>query len=264
MKRKMFITAVLLLHSAAFAQQPARPAKGQPGPEAARARAKTEALRNQAEDHLRWVRTALAPVPNVRVDLDMNNVPVRDALKQVFAQAKQEFVVDADVPEDARITARAKNVQLGTALDLITQSARVRWGREIKDGKTVYRIGKSVRSSVFASPGATGVFSLDLNRLRDSSPLIYRYGVTEQRSTFTCPHCKGQATVLRQNQQPRCPECQRVFQSDWQFCPHDGAKSPAVSSDWKFCPICGKAVDMEKAEQNVPRGHTHFSISEPF
>jgi hypothetical protein len=74
----------------------------------------------------------------------------------------------------------------------------------------------------------------------------YVWSMQEQRSMFRCPHCKGQATVLRKQEQPKCEKCARPFQSGWQFCPADGAKRPAAVGEWKFCPFCSKKVDGEK------------------
>jgi hypothetical protein len=196
---------------------------------------------------------------NVRVNLDLNNLPVKDALKQVFDQAKREYVLDADVPDDKRVTVRAADVPLNTALDLITGAAGVRWGQEIKDGKAVIRVGKNAPRSLFAAGNlatiyGNGMNALDLARQGDLGPLIYRFGTTERRSTFTCPHCKGQATVLRASRQPRCAKCDRVFQSSWQFCPQDGTKRPAAAGAWKFCPICGKPVAMDSTTTDAPAG----------
>src|SRR5688572_7627468 len=59
------------------------------------------------------------------INVDVNNAPIREALKQIMEDAKQEYAIDADVPDDARVTVRARNVKLSTALDLVTQSAGV-------------------------------------------------------------------------------------------------------------------------------------------
>jgi hypothetical protein len=118
-------------------------------------------------------------------------VPVPEALKQVFAQAKLEYELDADVPADKRVTARAEAVQLGTALDLVTQAGGVGWTRTVRDGKTVYRVGKNRSpvlglfpnvNSVRAVPGST--YSLDLNKIQGADPFVYRWNSTERRSTL--------------------------------------------------------------------------------
>lgn len=200
-----------------------------------------------------------APSPlDTKLSIKFDNLPVRDALKRVLEQAKQDYVVDDDVPADAKISLDVKDVRLSTVLDLLTQSAGVGWHREVArqrsqtnaSSKTIVRVGKSV---------ATNRLSGTLNRVLPSNiivsgrqptvldPFLYRYSTTEQRSTFTCPHCKGQATLLQTRRaQPACPKCQRTFQSDWQFCPSDGTKRPAATTGtWRFCPLCGKTVSLQ-------------------
>jgi hypothetical protein len=186
------------------------------------------------------------------VDLDLDNASVRDALKQIFDRAKQEYVVDADVPQDSRITVRARKIKLATALDLVTQATGVGWARERRDSRTVYRIGKSVSGfhDLRFSTGSQSApfvhfdsfYPVRANALlqTDAAPYLLQYGL--ERSQFTCPHCKGQATMVSQRQQPKCTKCARVFQRDWQFCPADGARRPPSPGEWRFCPLCGKEV----------------------
>jgi DNA-directed RNA polymerase subunit RPC12/RpoP len=200
-------------------------------------------------------------MPTARVDLDLDNVPLRDALKALFDQAKQEFVVEKDVPEDSKITLRVKNVAFATALNAILDQAGVHSYQSVemqakdKTPKTTFHItkGKVARNYVSRLLNGAHAFTWSPSNLHDftlgaptalpSNPLIYGYSATEQRSTFTCPHCKRQVTVLRQKQTPKCPQCGRTFQSDWKFCPFDGAKRPADNAaEWQFCPYCGKRV----------------------
>jgi len=76
-----------------------------------------------------------------------------------------------------------------------------------------------------------------------SNTFVSTVEVKEVRSTFTCPHCKQQVTVIHKHESPKCEKCGRVFHDDWQFCPFDGAKRPAgADSDWQFCPLCGKSI----------------------
>jgi transcription elongation factor Elf1 len=188
----------------------------------------------------------------VLVRLDLRDAAIREAARQLAEQSKREIVVDADVSDSARVSLRATNVRLGTALDVLSQAAGVRWGRETKDNKTTYRIGKNVPAftvpTIQLVPGASGgVYrstapptAAQLRALENG--LVYSYGSREQRSTFTCPHCKRQATVIRKAVTPKCPKCERVFQSSWQFCPNDGTRRPASETTWKACPFCGKQV----------------------
>jgi hypothetical protein len=203
---------------------------------------------------------------NPTVDLDLDNASVRDALKQIFERAKLDYKIDDDVNPDSRITVRAKNIRFLTALELVLQDAGAGIVREIRDGKGTYHIRKSgapdsldalklFRPSTFADL-TQGV---DLRKLPDASGTVreylkvfpkgtspYLFQFNETRSTFRCPHCKGQSTVLRQAQQPKCEKCARAFMPDWQFCPADGAKRPAAAAEWKYCPFCGKRSGGEK------------------
>ncbi|MGV3724876.1 MAG: hypothetical protein ACO1SX_28585 [Actinomycetota bacterium] len=218
-----------------------------------------------------------------RVELDLENAPIRDALKQLFGRAKQSYKVDEDVPDTARITVRARNVRLSTALELLLQDAGLGVVRELENGKLLYRIRKSGSDSLSSldllrsvidsklgmsladpsrlqqllrtNPGGKGGGGLDPKLYLRTVPapfavapnapvaIPYVLNLREQRSIFRCPHCKGQATVLRQQEQPKCEKCARPFQPGWQFCPADGAKRPAAVGEWKYCPFCSKKVD---------------------
>lgn len=255
-----------------------------------------------------WTVPAVADVSVSRIDLV--DASVKQALDSLFKQAKLTYeFVDKDEP-DARITLKADRVKFATALDLITNSAGLRWAVVSKDGKTTYKVGKSVRSdssffttlkmpngnlfrrnnvaklstptriaqgtSSFFPRADSGIVynvapSLDGKKLNlDSSVLLAKpeKGIVnllvspdtsgwltlnqqEERSTFICPHCKGQTTVVRHHQQPKCPKCNRVFQDEWQFCPIDGAKRPPFPGAWRFCPMCGKEVAPDK-QSGVP------------
>jgi len=222
-----------------------------------------------------------------RVELDLDNATVREGLKQVLDKAKQAYKVDDDVPNTARITVRAKNVRLSTALELLLQDAGLGIVRQVEDGKLVYRIRKSgsdtlstldlLRSTIDNKLGMTlapghlqqfltikpdgkwigktdpKALELHLRSLQEfaskqgaAGALPYVIRTQERRSLFKCPHCKGQATVIRHPEQPKCEKCSSVFQPGWQFCPADGAKRPAAVGEWKYCPFCSKKVEGEK------------------
>jgi hypothetical protein len=210
-----------------------------------------------------------------RVDVDLRDASVREAAKELADRSKSVIHVEEDVPGDPRVSIKAKNVRLETALDLVTESAGVGWRVESRmvsseasggaggdrrvsqTDKRTYRIGKGY--------GRGGGFSLNPTMLRQfgiegagpnarffGQGVPYWFNGREERSTFTCPHCKATNTVSRVRQQPKCTKCTRIFQNDWQFCPADGAKRPAGPSDWKFCPSCGKGVQPPKPDAGGP------------
>src|SRR5947209_5034762 len=57
----------------------------------------------------------LAPRPDLleaRIDLDLQQVSARHALRALFAQAGQEYVNDGKLPEEKRITLQGKGMML--------------------------------------------------------------------------------------------------------------------------------------------------------
>ena len=219
-----------------------------------------------------------APLPaqlavlNQPVTVKLQNATVKEAFNDFVRHAgpkgtDAQVQIDEDVPKDARVTLEATNVRLGTVLDLICQAGGVNWRAEMKDEKSVvYHVGKTVQprgavtftlADTMKLPNGTTFQPLSPDKLKelritpDGTAFLNGYSSAfgERRSTFTCPHCKGQATVIRKVTAPECPKCGRAFRADWQFCPFDGAKRPATAaSDWKYCPICGKRVEMEKSD----------------
>lgn len=114
-----------------------------------------------------------APTADLRVNLDLHNASLKDAVKQLADQTKQEFVVDADVSNEPRITIVAKHIRLSTALNMLTEAAEVKWGMAIeqKRGTTekhlTYRIGKKVASTNlrwFDVNGVQGLFGNEPNK----------------------------------------------------------------------------------------------------
>jgi len=199
-------------------------------------------------------------LPDKKIDLDLQNLTPKEAYRRVFEQAGLEASIDEDVPDEPRVSLAVRGVRLSTALELLGESTGLGYSRQ-EDQK--YRVGKREK----LGPGITGnlriggegspfaVFQQGADALLRLGPSLAnpqgltRVFVDEERSTFHCPHCKGQVTTLRKRQQPACPKCSRTFQEEWQFCPADGTKRPAVSGDWKFCPLCGKEVRMQKSDR---------------
>lgn len=87
--------------------------------------------------------------PNVRVELNLNRAPIQEALKRLFSQVKMDYTVEQDVPAEARITLRVKNVTFLTALNAITEEANVGWNVDTSGTliahATRYHIGKNLQ-----------------------------------------------------------------------------------------------------------------------
>jgi hypothetical protein len=203
-------------------------------------------------------------ISDIRVDLNFENKPVCEALREVAERSKHQLRLDKDMPTTVRVTLSVPNVKLSTALDLITQAADVKWGREVrllkeaKQAKNSLVIGRNViPTTVIAmyedEESSKPEWTINTSGLSESilamaAPLSPKWVMTttEDRASFTCPHCRNQVTTIVQRGQPRCPKCTSVFQSDWKFCPSDGAKRPYLNKPWKFCPHCGKGIEFEQ------------------
>jgi len=257
MKWMLVAGACLAAGSLAYAQR----SRDSRQPATASVQTRAQALSNGGA-RLAW---ALAEgLPDRNVDLEIENLPIREALERVLAAAsldvKHDALVDGDVPGDARVTLRAEGVRLSTALDLLADAAGGGWTVESRNGKRAVRIGRSVRRSNLALFGSTLRTDWTRHNALGSLTLVepptgagYMLGVFTQdrRSTFTCPHCKGKATVIRRTAPARCPRCSRTLQDDWQFCPADGTKRPVPAGAWKYCPLCGKRVEADAAWQDA-------------
>jgi hypothetical protein len=272
MRRLVILSLLCAVAPAASAQTPARPLPSAPPTPAGAPRQPFPAAQNVFS----IFSMATEAVQEPRVDLDFENTPVRDAFKRLFEQAGRSYQLDADVPDSARITLKAKNVRFSTALELLLQSAGLGVGHQIDNGKLSYRIQKGGPDTV----SATGLLrSVIEDRVREGKPLDpsagnlklpdpfqhlgqvkdlyttvvpYVLNFQEMRSTFRCPHCKGQATVIRKPGQPKCEKCNRLFQPGWKFCPDDGTKRPAPSGEWNYCPFCSKKVEGEQSQGETP------------
>jgi hypothetical protein len=75
------------------------------------------------------------------LDLDLQRVPLGTALGAIFAQAKQEFVIDGAIPAEKPVTLRGKKLLLADALDDLAQQASIGWTQAVRDGRPVLRIG---------------------------------------------------------------------------------------------------------------------------
>jgi hypothetical protein len=198
--------------------------------------------------------------PEVNVNLDFENQSVREAIKNVLQNAKQEFVFDKDLQVDSKtiilmdskVTLRIPNVPLSTALDLLTRTASINWSREVRiakdcnEPKVLYRVCKVPRGSamtVFNPAGEgnkqggaiwqmnTGGMNLTANG-GDIRRLV-NIMIPEERSAFTCPHCHRRVVAyIKKKTSTRGGYAA-------------GAPSVTSSAPWKFCPLCGKPIDLE-------------------
>lgn len=75
------------------------------------------------------------------VDVDLRQVPPREALRRIFEQAKQAYVIDGSLPDTPRINLREKGwafcVVLGEVVNLQMKGG---WIQEARNGKPVIRI----------------------------------------------------------------------------------------------------------------------------
>jgi len=245
---------------------------------------------------------------SMRVSPNINNDNLRDAIKRVIGKADVTYEIDADVPTDKKVTLKAENIPLYTAINVLIESAGIGCTesrkRTVSDTEKVRLTLEKIHLHFRKAPsaplgGGPSSWTLNIpntvfdktnwannfytfqdgkikeksadgkvlfndsinpkeattytNKLLDSfkglststdgwKPMLYNLTSSEERSTFTCPHCKQQVTVIKKHVAPKCPTCGRTFQDDWKFCPVDGTKRPDDPGEWKFCPHCGKAV----------------------
>jgi predicted RNA-binding Zn-ribbon protein involved in translation (DUF1610 family) len=168
-----------------------------------------------------------------KISVDFDNVPLREALRKLFADAKADYDVEDGASTDARVFLKAKNIRLASALQALTDQANVRWTtvwkvrEEEMKFRASYRILPAIQFASFPAPPAS-IFSPRVPSAATDVPQPpYRPGTfvintPELRQTFHCPHCGGEITTVK---------------------PQKRSRSRA---QWKFCPLCGKQVDMEE------------------
>jgi hypothetical protein len=173
-----------------------------------------------------------------------------------------EHVLAEDLPSEPPVTLKAANVRLGAVLSVLCDTVDVGASVEHHQGKPRVRVGKgeprpgiALGHGTLAAPGALNpgrVLSLPWPEEFSLAPNLPGQ-LLERRSTFQCPHCRGQVTTVRRPASVRCSRCSRPLAGEWAFCPADGTPRPEVPGEWKFCPLCGKAVRMQ---QGVPAAPT--------
>ena len=201
-----------------------------------------------------------ARLPSKTISLDLKNVAARDAVVKVLEEAKLDYVINDDFPQDAKLSLSVSGVQVSTALDLITQSAGVRWAAEKRDNKIIVRVGRKVTGSNLYYRGNGSGTSFELNGLEfntdgdspsifvtpnlptmpalPAAPIIYQYRTSEQRSTFTCPRCGKKTTVVQKS-------------TVGGAAAKTGTKTTG-HEDWHYCPYCGKKVSDQSANLAIP------------
>ena len=124
----------------------------------------------------------------VRVNLNLKNAPLKEAIKQLTEQTKLEFVLESDAPADARVTIVAKNIRLNTALDMLADATDLNWNQQsvnkvdAKSVSIVYHLGKKVSRNWWEQ----GYFSPYINTAvpLDSNGNLYWNGQNNTRWNF--------------------------------------------------------------------------------
>src|SRR5262245_17438001 len=86
----------------------------------------------------------LSPRPElleVRVDLDLKQIPLQEAVRRLSAQAKQEYALEPNVAVERRITLQGKGMLLSEALDQLVRQVGGGWMQQIRNRQPVIRIG---------------------------------------------------------------------------------------------------------------------------
>jgi hypothetical protein len=75
---------------------------------------------------------AINGLPEKRVDIDLVDVPLKDALKRVLDDSKTPYIIDDDVPNEPKVSIKLTNAPLTTILDALTISNKIGWRTELK------------------------------------------------------------------------------------------------------------------------------------
>jgi hypothetical protein len=100
----------------------------------------------------------------VPLDLDLKQVTRREALRQIFGQAKQDYLDAGDLPDLTRITLHGKGLLLSEALDQLVRQTGGAWMQELNDGKPRLRLGRE--SPITIHLPATPELLQEIARLR--------------------------------------------------------------------------------------------------
>jgi ribosomal protein S27AE len=86
-------------------------------------------------------------LPEKRLNIELQDVPLKDALKRVLEDSKIPYLIDDDVPNDTKVSIKLANAPLTTILDALTLSNRIGWRTEFKKSTTATTTDKTKESS---------------------------------------------------------------------------------------------------------------------
>lgn len=182
-----------------------------------------------------------------KINVDLDDVTLGEALKKICSDAKVEYEFDKSIQQDQKVTLKAKNVRLATALNVIAEQLNTGWRIQSKldeknKGKLKITYVFGTKPNTFNSANFARVFRIPDNTTSGLSGYVYEVGTTSTRKSFNCPHCKKDAQINTSHEPAKCGQCNRLFQRDWKVCPYDGTKRPKENHEVSHCPFCGKKV----------------------
>lgn len=198
-------------------------------------------------------------LPDTHVKLDVRSADIRDTLKKVLEQAKLDYVLEEDVPEDIKRSFTFENVPVATALDVVCKSAEIGWRAERREKKAFIRIGKKyargtrysvspIGSNAGETEANTEYFSEGVAEARTTFPARMSPFI-ERRAVFTCPHCSATATIMVKTAEDKAAEERTARRGKT-------GKEADEKQPWKYCPVCGKPIDLRsqvRMEDNCDR-----------
>ncbi len=95
-------------------------------------------------------------LPEKRQNIDLVDVPLKEALKRVLDDSKVPYVLDDDVPNEPKVSIKLTNAPLATILDALTLSNRIGWRTELKQTTTTSSTTKPFEPSDTVKGGTEG------------------------------------------------------------------------------------------------------------